>query len=130
MTLPDLEKELRRLRDEAGYGNFFYAVKKLVKERLQVDKEARGERRRYRPAEYKKLYHRQHGICPICESEMAMPKNWPGELEMDHIDPNSKDWDAESNRQVTHAKCNQEKSSSSVQEQSRKTGKMFTEILS
>lgn len=120
---------MKELQTSLGYSKFWIIVKEMRAERLQVDKEGRGQRRHYRPAEYKKLYHRQHGICQICDSEMAMPKNWPGDLEMDHIDPNSPDWDAESNRQVTHGKCNREKSSSSIQEQSRKGGKTFTEII-
>lgn len=119
----------RTIRGKAGYSNWTHVTQKLNRERLNVDKEARGERRRYRPAEYKRLYHRQHGICLICDAPMAMPRNWPGDLEMDHVDPNATDWDSEGNRQVVHAKCNREKSSKTPHQMSKETGKTVVEML-
>ena len=119
----------RAVRAKTGYSNWTHITQKLNRERLNIDKEERGARRRYRPAEYKKLYRRQHGICPICESEMAQPTNWPGNLAMDHLDVNSQDWDSEGNRQVTHSKCNQEKSSKSLNQMSKETGKTVADML-
>lgn len=119
----------RLIRAKTGYSNWTHVTQKLNRERLNANKEERGARRRYRPAEYKRLYSRQRGICPLCDAEMARPDHWPGNLEMDHRDPNAQDWDSESNRQVVHAKCNREKSAKSMHQMSKETGKTVREML-
>ena len=119
--------ELKALREEYGYGTFDAAIRELGRERLQTDN--RQPRRRFKPREYKRLYHIQRGICPLCNLGMIMPATFPGGLEIDHINPNREDFNDPSNLQLTHEKCNRQKAAKSIQAQSKSSGKPFTHIL-
>lgn len=125
MNSEELRKELHRLRDEAGYGNFDYEVKRMMRERLQIGD--RDRRKAATPAEINKLYKEQKGICRWCNQEMAMIRN---QLHVDHIDPNRKEgFNDHRNKQLLHNKCNLEKGSMSLQEQAAFLGKTIAEIV-
>jgi hypothetical protein len=124
-----LRAALRSLRDQFGYSLFRETVKNLERERLQVDSSSREPRKRFKPGAYKLLYHRQRGICPLCSLGMVTPRVWPGELEIDHIDPNRDDFGADSNLQLTHRTCNRKKGGKSILEQSKSSGRPFAEIV-
>ena len=115
----------RVLKEHYGYSNWDGVITKLNRERLQTPRA--GQRIRYPWSEYRKLYQLQNGICPICDNPMVLLKN--GDLQMDHIDPTAADFESRSNRRVTHKRCNQEKGPNSIEEESKRTGKPFTEIL-
>jgi hypothetical protein len=122
--------KLLAIQQEFGYDHFRREATAIVKARLQVDKNERPKHEQFKPIEYRRLYHRQKGICPICNLGMVMPHHWPGNLHMDRINPNLiEGYNAPWNRQVTHKKCNESKGGKSIQEQSKKTGKGFMELL-
>jgi hypothetical protein len=52
-----------------------------------------------------------------------------GKIEIDHRDPNRKDFNSDRNLQLTHKECNRKKSSKSLYELSKETGKTIREIL-
>lgn len=115
---------LRALKEKHGYADYDAAVRTINRERLLTRN--RGVRISWKWWEYKRLYLVQRGKCGICGDDMPLIR---GAIEMDHKDPNSKDFEASSNRQVVHQRCNREKSSKSIQQQSKETGKGFTELL-
>jgi 5-methylcytosine-specific restriction endonuclease McrA len=108
--------EIRRLRSEAGYGVFDACVKKIMRERLQV--QGRPERKRYPWGEYKRLYEQQGGLCPLCQEVMPLIR---GKVQMDHKNPNltGEAFEARSNRQVTCSGCNAEKGAMSIAQQAK-----------
>lgn len=131
------EAKLRKVMEEEGRSNFFHYVKKISRERLRVADEDRPRERKYKAAEYKRLYYSQRGICPWCRDAMVLPKHFPGGLEMDHIDPNltGEAFDAPWNRQVLHGKggtrnCNAEKNAKNLDEQSKATGRTVVDLIS
>lgn len=129
-TIKDCVAILESFRADWGFDKFNAAVRVINRRRLQVYADARQARARYKPQEYRRLYHRQHGICPICGLGMIMPNLWPGELHMDHIDPNRMEgFNNRTNRQLTHRKCNASKGGKYLQQQSKENGKPFTQIL-
>jgi hypothetical protein len=121
--------ELKALKEEYGYGIFDAAIRQMGRKRLQIDKNSRESRQRFRPRDYKRAYHRQRGICPICRLGMILPLTFPGGLAMDHIDPNRADFNHPSNLQVTHEICNKRKAAKSIQEQSKSSGRPFVDII-
>jgi hypothetical protein len=121
--------DLKAIQEEPGYSIFKDQATAIVRERLQVDRASREPRERFKPQLYKRLYHRQRGICPLCGLGMILPLTFPGGLEIDHINPNAEDFNGISNLQVTHEICNRKKGAKSIQEQSKASGKPFTEIL-
>jgi hypothetical protein len=121
--------DLKAIREEYGYAIFDQAIRELNRERLQIDKASREPRQRFKPQVYKRLYHRQRGICPICHLGMILPLTFPGGLEIDHINPNAEEFNDPKNLQVTHEICNRKKSSKSIEQQSKSSGRTFAEIL-
>lgn len=117
-------EELKSLRTKYGTGEFDHSIKTLNRERLENYN--RPKRISFKWSLYRKLYRKQFGLCGICEAEMALIK---GKVSMDHKNPNAEDFNDESNLQVTHVRCNLEKSSKSIPEQSKETGKPFTELV-
>jgi 5-methylcytosine-specific restriction endonuclease McrA len=110
---------LRAARDRFGYSRFDRSQKLLNRERLQV--QGREKQKSYPWREYARLYKNQNGICGICQNPMTLIKK-AQHLEMDHKNPNltGEAFEAESNRQVTHWKCNREKGSKNLVQQSKK----------
>lgn len=107
------------------------ALRSLQRSRLEVDPKLRKRANKYAPAEYKRLYYKQRGLCCICEEPMAAPKFWPGALlDMHHKDPNEvENFDAEWNRGVAHKKCNEEMGAKSLLEQSKEKGATILHII-
>lgn len=130
-TVAICKEQIRALRDQFPRSVWDKANRELGRERLEVDKSKRPDRKELKAADYKRLYNRQRGICPWCENEMAMPKFWPGKLEADHIDPNVEGdgYLAWTNLQLLHERCNQEKNAMSIADQAKHLGRTFTEIL-
>lgn len=123
----DLYSLLKRIRTEWGYGSFDYAVKQINRERLLNPD--RDKRKRPSRGECQRLYDSQKGICPRCGDHLFVPANDKGN-EVDHIDPNRQDFNHRSNKVLVHGlKCNRSKGAQSIQEQSKRMGKSFTDIL-
>ena len=62
-----------------------------------------------------RLHRRQNGRCFICDEKIDLVLH-KGQLEIDHIDPLAKDGlDAENNFALTHASCNNSKSTSNLE---------------
>jgi 5-methylcytosine-specific restriction endonuclease McrA len=122
----EILERLRELRAEYGTSYFDHAVKKLMRERLDV--RGRPSRKRYRWSEYKTLYTLQGGNCGICEEPLQLIR---GKISMDHKNPNltGEEFEARWNRQVVHPDCNSAKNADSIPEQAKKTGKPMTELV-
>jgi 5-methylcytosine-specific restriction endonuclease McrA len=122
----ELESELRKLRVRYGYGTFDYIIKKLARERLQVNADDRP-RRKYRWSEYMRMYQEQKGKCPLCTEPLLALRGW---LAMDHINPNltNPEFDARSNRQVVHPDCNSRKAARSLLAQSKRSAKTIRQL--
>lgn len=120
-------EELKSIRERYGYSEFDHAIKRINRERLQV--EGREKRVKFPKSMYAKLYKFQFGMCSICELPMVKLGSYRG-LEIDHRDPNRQDgfndWD---NLGLAHEKCNREKSSKSMLQMSKESGKTVTEML-
>jgi 5-methylcytosine-specific restriction endonuclease McrA len=125
-----LRAELIALREKYGYSLFRQEVVALERSRLQIDKASRVPRQKFKARDYKRLYHAQRGICPLCGLGMILPLHFPGGLEIDHKNPNEaehfNEWD---NLALTHSACNRKKSSKTLEERSKETGKTTMELL-
>jgi 5-methylcytosine-specific restriction endonuclease McrA len=108
-----------------GRSEFDYCADKIRKARLEIGN-LRPKRVKFPWSMYRKLYDRQRGICAWCDKEMALIR---GKVDMDHIDPNSEDFNGSSNLQLLHSGCNRSKNAKSIAEQSKATGKGYIELL-
>src|SRR5712692_7786397 len=100
---------LEQLRASHGASAFRDAVRILNRERLHGKE--REPRKKFSWSMYRKLYHLQNGICPLCSGVMPFLK---GKVEIDHRDPNRHDFNSVQNLQLTHRDCNRRKSSKSI----------------
>lgn len=123
-----LNKALDDLKKKYGDSIFWDGVKKLKRKKLEVDN--REKRKHFPLPKYQDLWAKQCGICPICEQGMDAPfKNTAG-LNIDHKNPNrEKGFNDDDNLQLTHGQCNMSKSSKSLLQQSKETGKTMMELL-
>ncbi len=126
MTTTELLKELDTILAREGYGTYFAAVKIQTKRRLQIDKGSRPARIKFPPAMYQRLFDRQKGICPECQTLLDIPAK---KGEIDHVDPNRQDFNHPSNLALLHRSCNREKSAMTIQEQSKAGHGTFEKIL-
>jgi 5-methylcytosine-specific restriction endonuclease McrA len=123
MTLPETISALRDIRTRSGYSRFEIAVKTLNRERVNPERE---KRQRFAPGVYRRLFDKQKGYCPECGDHLFVPaKN----NEVDHVDPNREDFNHATNLQLLHPDCNRRKSSKSIYEQSKHSGRPFTSII-
>jgi 5-methylcytosine-specific restriction endonuclease McrA len=120
-----LIEQLDRLTAEYGESAFSYALQ--LRKRRRLENRRRSQRKRFAWSKYQKLYRRQRGICPLCRKEMVLLN---GEVEIDHRDPNrAEGFNDDENLQLTHRRCNREKSSRSVYRQAKRMGRNMTELL-
>jgi len=119
----ELIGKLDGLIEEYGELTFKQAIKTINRRRIDKNRDNRVS---FPWKEYERLYKKQRGICPICEQPMILLK---GSVHIDHLNPNEKDFNNPSNRQLLHAGCNLSKSSKSINQQSKVYGKTYTEIL-
>lgn len=124
ISLIDTITILKKIRDDAGYSNFDQAVKTLNRERLQNYK--REKRKHFPKSMYQRLYDEQNGICSYCKFCLDIPAR---KNVIDHVDPNEQDFNTRKNLHLIHGKCNREKSSKSINQQSKESGKTFENIL-
>lgn len=118
---------LDEVEKKIGVSRYNFAVKAKSRRRLEVDINQREKRIVFKWSLYKKLYNKQRGICPICGNQMALDRKV---VEMDHKNPNEKDFNAEFNLQVVHGlPCNREKGGKSLAEQSKFYGKTTVQLL-
>jgi len=122
--IKDTITKLKAIRTEVGYSEYDQAVKIIARERLQND--SRDKRKPIPWAVIKRHYEKQKGICPWCNLPMVLIRS---EIEGDHKNPNAQDFNHDSNIQTLHKKCNREKSSMSIAEQSKHKGTTYREIL-
>jgi len=106
-----------------GYSIYFKVQKDLMRRRVNPE---RDKREKFPPRLYQRLFDAQGGICPWCDKPLDIPAK---RNEIDHADPNEQTFNKYSNLQLLHKHCNREKSSMSIQEQSKETGKPFTELI-
>ena len=123
MTLTTDIATLEALKAEWGYSRFDAAVRAINRKRLQGE---RAPRKKFPWSKYRKLYDRQRGICPECKLLMPLVR---GHVEIDHFDPNEQDFNNESNLRLTHTLCNRSKGAKSVLEQSKASGRTFTDMM-
>ena len=122
---PNLIERLEELQTKYGRHSFKSAIKTL--NRRKIDQSQREPRKTFPWSKYKKLYYIQRGICSYCDEPMFLRK---GEVEIDHRDPNRLDFNADSNLQLLHKKCNRMKSSRSVPSEAKTQGKTYLHLLS
>ena len=116
--------ELILLRGKYGTSQFDHAVKSLMRQRL--DAPGRPKRIHVSLNARWKMYRRQKGICPLCNTEMAPDeKLW----DVDHIEPDSPNYNGKDNLWLTHASCNRSKGAKSLIEMAKETGATINEIL-
>ena len=108
-----------------GRSEFDHCASKIRLARLEIGS-LRPKRIRFPWSKYRRLYERQGGICPWCDTPMILLR---GKVEIDHIDPNSEDFNNDSNLQLMDAGCNRSKNAKSIAEQSKATGKGYVELL-
>ena len=123
LDLAQTESALREVRRLSGYANFDAVVKKLNRERIDPE---RVKRKRFPKSMYQRLYDKQQGRCPLCPDPLNIPAT---KNEIDHINPGREDFNHASNLQLTHPQCNRRKSSRSILEQSKRSGKTFTALV-
>lgn len=117
---------LDAVEKQIGVSRYVAAVKAKNRRRLEVDVDQRQKRKTFPWSKYKRLYERQAGRCSICRKDMRLIR---GEVEIDHVNCNASDFGAESNLKLAHKECNRSKSSKSMMEMSKSTGRTYTEML-
>jgi hypothetical protein len=119
-------KILEGLLVSLGKSEFWHLIKKLRARKLDVAD--RSKQKAYKWSEYTLLYHHQRGICGICGHDMPLIRR---KIEMDHKNVNltGDEYEARSNRQVVHMKCNREKAAKSIPEQAKFYGRPMTELV-
>jgi 5-methylcytosine-specific restriction endonuclease McrA len=107
-----------------------FECKRIMRAHLRRKLEVSGRppRQKFPWSEYKRMYERQGGICPLCQEVMPLIR---GKIEMDHINPGlvGEEFNARTNRQVVCRGCNREKSALSIPAQAKRYSKPMTEIL-
>lgn len=119
-------QRLKAIREEVGTSIYDAAVRIINRMRLDSDISQRQKRKSFPWSVYERHYKKQRGICPWCEKTMPMIK---GEIEIDHINPNAVDFNADINLRVLHRSCNREKSAMSIADQAKHLGTTYREIL-
>lgn len=119
VNIVELEKELRRIRDEAGWGNFDYVIKKLMRERVNPERE---KRKQPSPAKKQKWFDRQHGICACgCGGALLIPARLN---HADHFNPDdTQDFNGMRNMRLLLPQHNLEKSDRTPHEVAKQTGR-------
>jgi hypothetical protein len=117
-------EDLKALRIKYGTSEFDFSVKKLMRERVNSD---RDKRIKFPNSLYQKKFDRQGGICACgCGERLIVPAR---SNHMDHCDPNRTDLNHSSNLQLMLPVHNLRKSSKPIQQQSKESGKPFTELI-
>jgi 5-methylcytosine-specific restriction endonuclease McrA len=108
-----------------GYSRCQHVIKTWNRKRIPDNRPAR---QKFPWSEYKRMYERQRGICPLCQEVMPMIR---GKIEMDHVNPElmGEEFNARSNRQILCASCNREKSAMTIAQQTKHYGKTVREII-
>lgn len=122
MTSPCIDR-LRLLRKEYGTSAFDHAIRTLMRERVNPD---RDKRKAVPWSLLKRKYNEQRGRCSICGLDMVLVR---GQVEPDHVDPNRQDFNSPENIRAAHSKCNRSKGSLSIPEQTKRYGKTMVDIL-
>ena len=118
-----LKMELRALIGKYGYSRFWQDIKELNRERISKD---RPKREHFPKSMYQKLFDMQIGTCPYCRKQLDIPAT---KNEVDHKDPNAGEkFNERFNLQLLHRSCNRTKSSKSIQQQSKESGKTFEQL--
>lgn len=117
---------LKAFREKIGTSRYDAAVKKINRQRLEVDVEKRQKRVTFKWSKVKKLYDKCRGVCWWCENTMPLIR---GDVAVDHFDPNEKDFGADSNLGLLHSKCNGEKGGKSLSEQAQFLGITLTQLI-
>jgi CRISPR/Cas system Type II protein with McrA/HNH and RuvC-like nuclease domain len=123
-TAGDCLREIKALRDQYQRSVWDAAMKQLKRERLE--NYGRDPRKKFPPRMYQRLFDMQRGVCRFCNNHLDVPAK---KNEIDHIDPSRQDFNTPSNLELLHVACNRVKSSRTLYEQSKLTGKPLTEIL-
>lgn len=118
-----------------GRYDFRRCIERMKGAKLQVY--SRPDREKPKWSKVKHLYHKQRGLCNWCllkgkdDSEARMVLLHGKHVAIDHVNPNldGPEYIADSNLQLLHYSCNEEKSGMSIEEQSKFLHKPFTAIL-
>ena len=118
--------DLKQVQKDWGYSQYDHDVKKINRERVNPE---RGKKIDYTWAQVKHAYKKQRGICPVCQKEMALDRN---KLHGDHQNPNltvEEGLNSESNLRALHIVCNLKKSSKTIPQLSKETGRTYEDLL-
>lgn len=118
---------LDEVEKKIGVSRYVAAVKAKNRRRLEVDVTQRQKRVVFKESLVKRLYAKQKGLCAICDEPMVYIRRT---LNVDHKNPNEKDFNSEFNLQLTHEHCNKEKGGKSLAEQAKFYGKTTVQLLS
>lgn len=124
MSLIDCKTEFYEWLKKHGYGNCDLVIREWRRQRVNPE---RDKRQRFPKSEYQRLFDSQKGFCACgCSEHLLVPaiKN-----EIDHIDPNRQDFNHRSNLQLLLPEHNRNKSSKSVLQQSKESGRTMQEII-
>lgn len=116
-------KNLSELREAFGTSVFDAAQRKFNQQRISP---TRVKQKPLSPAKRMRLYASQNGKCGRCRNPIDLKGSHD-----DHIDSHLEGdaYNALRNRRLTCAKCNLEKGSNTVFEESKATGQPVDEIL-
>ncbi|GEM_PF-1096013 len=120
----ELIAELDALRAIHGESAFERAVQMIRCRKLTLF--SRPPRKKFPWAKYRKLYQLQQGMCPYCNTPLFLKK---GEVEIDHRDPNRPDFNAETNLQLLHKRCNRKKSARSIPAEAKSHNTTYIHLL-
>ena len=124
-SLKECQQEFDEWVKKHGVGNCDTVIRAHNRKRVSSE---RDEREKFPPRMYQMLFNRQKGMCSWCEKLLNIPATRGNEI--DHIDPNRKDFNHPTNLQLLHGlPCNREKSSKDLLQQSKETGKTIQELI-
>lgn len=116
-----------------GRSSFDPAIRRKANRRVD-DIQSRPKRKKHPRLYYQHLYDHQNGDCirfsKRCTGRLVTPAN-SHKNHLDHIDPNASPdtWDTRVNHQLICDACNLEKSSMSIMDQAKHTGRGIAEII-
>ena len=123
-NLKECKTEFYEWLKKHGYGNCDLVIREWRKQRVNPE---RDKRKHFPPKKYQILFDRQKGICACgCDETLLIPARLN---HIDHIDCNRGDFNHDTNLALLKPSHNLSKSSKSIAQLSKETGRSFQGII-